>query len=101
MLEGLFKRLVDGAGVVYNFWNVPISGVFSFDELKLSSSLVGWVYDEFAVGSKCVSNRPDEVRSVVCRSIYCVPEGCILVWCILVPSCLVCRLVRTLVLGVG
>ena len=50
MLEGLFKRLVDGMDVIYNFWDVPISGVFAFDELKLSSSLVGRVSNEFTVG---------------------------------------------------
>ena len=70
-LESLFKRFVDDVDVVYNFLNVPISGVFVFDELELSSSLVGRLSDEFAVGPKCVSNRPDEVRSVVCRSIVC------------------------------
>ena len=69
MLEGLFKRLVDGVDVVYNFWNVPISGVFAFDELELSSSLVGRVFDKFEAGFKCLPNRLDEVRPVVCRSI--------------------------------
>ena len=71
MSEGLFKWLVDGVDVVYDFWNVPISRVFTFNELKFSSSLVGRVCDEFAVESKCVSNRLGEVRSVVCRSIVC------------------------------
>ena len=68
MLEGLFKRLIDGVDVVYDFWNVPIRGVSAFNELEFSSSLVCRVSDEFAAGPKCVSNRPDEVRSVVCRS---------------------------------
>ena len=71
MWEGLFKRLVDGVDVVYYFKNVPISGVFAFNELEFSSSLVGRVSNEFAVGPKCVSNRLDEVRSVMCRSIVC------------------------------
>ena len=71
MLEGLFKRLIDGVDVVYDFWNVPISGVFAFDDLKFSFSLVCRVSNEFAVGPKCVSNHPDEVRSMVCRSIVC------------------------------
>ncbi len=65
VLEGLFKWLVDGVDVVYNFLNAPISGVFAFDELEFSSSLVGRVFDEFAVGPKHVFNRPDEVRSVM------------------------------------
>ena len=74
ILEGLFKRLVDCVDVVYNFSNVRICGVFAFNELELSSSLLGRVSDEFPVGPKCVSNRP------VCGvSVYCVPEGCILV----------------------
>ena len=67
--EGLFSRFVDDVNVVYNFWNVPISGVFAFYELELSSSLVGGVFDEFAAGPKCVSTRLDKVRSMVCWSI--------------------------------
>ena len=78
MLEGLFKRLVDGVDVVYNFLIVPISGVFAFDDLELSSFLGCRVSDKFAVGPKCVSNCPGEVRSVVCRSIVCRKD--ILVW---------------------
>ncbi len=70
-LEGLFKWFVGSVDVVYNFWNVPISGVFAFYELELSSIFIGRVFDEFAVGPTCVSNRPYEVRSVVCRSIVC------------------------------
>jgi len=70
-LESLLNCFVDGVDVVYNFWNFPISGVFAFDELELSSSLVVRVSYEFAVGPKCVSNRSDEVRFVVCRSIVC------------------------------
>ena len=70
-LESLFNRLVDNVDVVYNFWNVPIRGVFAFDDLELSSSLIGRVSNEFAVGPKYVSNRPDEFRSVVCRSNVC------------------------------
>ena len=57
--------------VVYDVLSVPISGVFTFDELELSFSLVGRTSDEFAVGPKRVTIRPDEVRSVVCRSIVC------------------------------
>ncbi len=70
-LESLFKRFVDGVDVIYNLLSVPISGVFTFDELELSSSLVGRISDEFAIGPKCVSNRLDEVRSVVCQSSVC------------------------------
>jgi len=58
-LEGLFKRFVDDVDVVYNFWNVSIGGLFIFYELELSSSLIGRVFDEFAVGPKWVSNRLD------------------------------------------
>ena len=71
VLEGLFKRLVDVVDEVYDFLHVSVHGVFAFDKLELSSSLVGRVFDEFAVGPKCVSNRPDEVRSVVCWSFVC------------------------------
>ena len=71
VLEGLFKRLVHGVDVVYSFLHVFISGVFAFDELKLFLSLVGRVSNEFPVGPKCVSNRLDEVRYVVCQSIMC------------------------------
>ncbi len=60
-----------GVDVVYNFLNVPIIGVFAFDELELSSSFARRVFDEFAVGPKCVSNRPDKVRFVMCRFIVC------------------------------
>ena len=41
MLKGLFKRLADCVDVVSNSFNVLICGVFAFDELELSSSLVG------------------------------------------------------------
>ncbi len=58
-LEGLFKRFVDDVDVVYNFWNVSIGGLFIFYELELSSSLIGRVFDELAVGPKWVSNRLD------------------------------------------
>ena len=68
VLEGLFERLVDGVDVVYDFLHVSVSGVFTFDELELSSSFAGRVFDKFAVGPSCVSNRPDKVRSVVCWS---------------------------------
>ena len=71
VLEGLFQRLVDGVDMVYDFLHVSVSGVIAFDELKLSSSLVGRVFDEFAVGPKCISNRPDKVRYVVCWSSVC------------------------------
>ena len=57
--------------MVCDLLSVPISGVFAFDELELSSSLVGRVFDEFAVEPKRVSNRPNEVRFEVCRSIVC------------------------------
>ena len=70
-LEGLFKRIVDGVDVVHNFSNVPISGVFAFYELELSPSWAVMVSDDVAVGPECVSNRADEVGSVVCRSIVC------------------------------
>ena len=70
-LEGLFKRLIYGVDVIYDFLDVPVSGVFAFDELELSSSLVGRVSDEFAVGPKCVSNYPNEVRSVMCQFVVC------------------------------
>jgi hypothetical protein len=71
VLGGLFKRLVDGVDEVCDFLHISISGVFAFDELELSLSLVGRVFDEFAVGPKCVSNRLGEVRSVVRWSIVC------------------------------
>ena len=70
-LESLFKRFVDSVDVVYDLLRVPISGVFAFDELKLSSSLEGRVSNELDVGPKCVSNRLDEVRYVACRSVLC------------------------------
>ena len=71
VLKGLFKRLVDGVNVVYDFLYISVSGVFAFEELELSSPLVGRVFDEFAVGPKCASNRLDEVRYVVCWSFAC------------------------------
>ena len=71
LLEGLLKRLVDDVDVVYNLLHASVSGVFAFDELELSSSLVGRVFDEFAVGLKCVSNRPNKDRSVMCWSFVC------------------------------
>ena len=43
VLEGLLKRLEDGVDVVYNFVHVSVRGVFAFDELELSFSLVGRV----------------------------------------------------------
>ena len=67
----MFKRFVDGVDVFCDLLRVPISGVFAFDELELSYSLAGRVSDEFALGPKCVFNRPNEVRYVVCRSIVC------------------------------
>jgi len=71
VLEGLFKRLEDGVDVVDDFLHVSITRLFAFDELELSFSLIGRVYDELAAGPKCVSNRHDEVRSVVCWAIGC------------------------------
>ncbi len=70
-MEGLFKRLVDGVDVVYDFWDVPICGVFAFNESEFSSSLVGRVSEQFTVGPRCVSKCPYEVRSVMCRSMVC------------------------------
>ncbi len=70
-LESLFKWFVDDVDVAYGLLSFPINGVFTFDELELSSSLVGRISDEFAIRPKCVSYRLDEVRSVVCRSILC------------------------------
>ena len=40
-LEILFNRFVDGVDVAYNLLSVPISGLFAFDELELSSSILG------------------------------------------------------------
>ena len=99
-LESLFKWLVDGMDVVYNLLNVPISGVFAFDELELSCSLVGRVSDEFAVGPKCVTNHLDEVLSVVCRSIVC-RKDVFRYGMFFFSLCLVCRLVGPLGLGAG
>ena len=70
-LESLFKRFIDGMDVIYDLLRVPITGVFAFDELDLSSSLECRVSDVFAAGPKCVSNRLDEVKSIMCRSIMC------------------------------
>ena len=67
-LKSLFKRLIDGVDVVYDFLYVFVGGVFAFNKLELSSSFVGMVFNEFAVGPKCVSYRLDEVRFVMCRS---------------------------------
>ena len=57
--------------MVYDFLYASVGEVFAFDKLELSSSFVGGVFDEFAVGPKCVSNRLDEVRSVMCQSMLC------------------------------
>ena len=38
-LESLLKRFVDGVDVIYGLLAVLISGLFTFDELELSSSL--------------------------------------------------------------
>ncbi len=59
MLEGLFERLIDGVDVVYDFLYVSVGGVFAFNKLKLSSSFIDRVFDEFAVRSICVSYSPD------------------------------------------
>ena len=67
-LKSLFKRLIYGADVVYDFLYVSVGGVFAFNKLELSSSFVGRVFNEFVVGPKCVSYRPDEVRFVMYRS---------------------------------
>ena len=73
-LESLFKRFVDDVDVVYDLLCVPISEVFAFDELELSSSLKSRISDEFTVGPKCVSNRLDEIRCVMCRFVLCHRE---------------------------
>ena len=57
--------------MVYDFLYASVGEVFAFDKLELSSSFVGGVFGDFAVGPKCASNRPDEVRSVMCRSMLC------------------------------
>ncbi len=64
----MFERLIDGVDVVYGFLYVSVGGVFTFDKLEMSSSFVGRVFNEFAVGPKCVSYRPDDVSYVMCRS---------------------------------
>jgi hypothetical protein len=70
-LESLFELFVDGVDLVYDLLRVPINGLFALDELQLSPSLECRVSDELAVGPNCVSDRPDEVRYVMCRSIVC------------------------------
>ena len=67
-MKSLFERLIDGVDVIYDFLYVSVGGVFAFDKFELSSSFVGRVFNEFAVGPKCVSNRHDEVWSVMCPS---------------------------------
>ena len=51
VLDGLFDRLVDVVDVVYYFLHVSsVNGVFTFDDLELSSCFGGRVFDKFAVG---------------------------------------------------
>ena len=57
--------------MVYDFLYVSVGGEFAFDNLELSSSFVGGVFDEFAVRSICISNSPDEVWSMVCWPVLC------------------------------
>ena len=95
-MKSLFKRVIDGVDVVYDFLYVSFGGVFAFDKLELSSSFLGRVFNEFTVGPKCVSYR----RGLVCDvSVYVEPEVCIPGWCVLVLQCPVYRLVGPLVLG--
>ena len=94
-LESLFKRFVDNVDVVYDLLSIPISGVFAFDELELSSSLVGRVYNErcmsvvFGVGSlgslRCSipaeRRRVDRrvsmtIRSCIFGCFFCLGEVC-------------------------
>jgi hypothetical protein len=64
----LLERLIDDVDMVYDFLYISVGGVAAFDKLELSSSFVGRVFNEFAVGPKYVSNRLDEVSSVMYRS---------------------------------
>ena len=50
VLKSLFKRLIGGVDVVYDLLHVTVGGLFAFDKLEWSSSMVGRVFNEFAVG---------------------------------------------------
>jgi hypothetical protein len=56
--------------------------------LQLSSSLGCGVSDELAVGPNCVSDRPHQVRYVVCRSIVCRKE--VLCYSVTLIRCVLC-----------
>ena len=70
-LEGLLKVLIDGVYVIYGHLCVPICGLFTFDELKLSYYSEYWVCNELAIRANGESDSPDYVWSVVYRHVVC------------------------------
>ena len=56
-LEGLLEWLINGVYVVYNLFGVPVCGVFTLNELSLSSSSKLWVFDEVTVGASGVADK--------------------------------------------
>ena len=67
----MFQWFVYDVDVVYDVRDVAICGVFAFNELKLSSSSVCGVLNEFAVGPGCVSDCSDNVWFVVSGFVLC------------------------------
>ena len=57
--------------MVYDVWDVAISGVFALYELELSTSFISGILFESAVGSYCVSDGSDDVWFVVGGSMLC------------------------------
>ncbi len=67
----MFEGFVYDVDVLYDVRDVAICGVFALYELKLSSASVRVVFVELAIGSKCVADRSDQVRYVMCRPGLC------------------------------
>ncbi len=57
--------------MVYEVWDVAISGVFALYKLELSASSVSGILFECAVGSSCVADGSNNVLFVVGGSVLC------------------------------
>ena len=66
-MEGLLEWLINGVYVVYDLLCVPFCGIFTLNELLLSSSSEDWVSDAVAVGASGVADCLDKVWPVGCR----------------------------------
>jgi len=57
--------------MVYDFLYVSVSGVFAFNDMELSSPLVGRVFDEFAAGPNCVYPTALMMSGMWCVGLLC------------------------------